>query len=351
MIVKRTVLLICMMLILVGCFRQADDTFDTVDSQDSSGAVIATEIPLTVEPTSNITVIDPNATSSADDDSDDAEPTLRVIQPTESDDAEPSPTRLIPSVTPETLPTATEPAFITPDIVEEAEQPIATEGSADGEPTLQPTPTAIGGEDTATVVGECDYVVQSGDNLFRIAINNDVALDALLSANGLVDGDIIQPGDVLILPNCTGDGSQPTTIQPTQSPETPLILDSCEYQIQDGDTLFAIAIDNDVVLEDLLLANELTEDVIIQPGDILTLPNCQESGTQPTTIQTPSVTTQDDTETITSDELIHVVTEGETLLTIARQYNITVNDILTANTVPDPNNLTAGQELIIPQNE
>jgi spore germination protein len=45
---------------------------------------------------------------------------------------------------------------------------------------------------------------------------------------------------------------------------------------------------------------------------------------------------------------IHVVKANESLTTIARAYNTTVNDIVDANDIPNPNNLVVGQAMVIP---
>jgi spore germination protein len=45
---------------------------------------------------------------------------------------------------------------------------------------------------------------------------------------------------------------------------------------------------------------------------------------------------------------IHIVKRNESLTTIARAYNTTVNDIVEANDIPNPNNLVVGQAMVIP---
>ncbi|OLS33477.1 LysM peptidoglycan-binding domain-containing protein [Bacillus sp. MRMR6] len=45
---------------------------------------------------------------------------------------------------------------------------------------------------------------------------------------------------------------------------------------------------------------------------------------------------------------IHVVQRNESLTTIARAYQTTVNDIVEANDIPNPNNLVVGQAMVIP---
>src|SRR5689334_19783478 len=45
---------------------------------------------------------------------------------------------------------------------------------------------------------------------------------------------------------------------------------------------------------------------------------------------------------------IHVIKSNESLTTIARTYHTTVNDIVEANDLPNPNNLVIGQSIVIP---
>jgi spore germination protein len=48
--------------------------------------------------------------------------------------------------------------------------------------------------------------------------------------------------------------------------------------------------------------------------------------------------------------LIHVVQRGENLWLISQRYGVTINQILTANQLADPNRLVVGQSLVIPTN-
>ncbi|MFE8704191.1 glycoside hydrolase family 18 protein [Cytobacillus sp. FJAT-54145] len=45
---------------------------------------------------------------------------------------------------------------------------------------------------------------------------------------------------------------------------------------------------------------------------------------------------------------IHVVQQGQSLFSIAQTYGSTVNDIVEANEIPNPNNLVVGQTIVIP---
>ena len=48
--------------------------------------------------------------------------------------------------------------------------------------------------------GQTTYVVQPGDNLFRIALNYGRAYDVLAAANGLAAPYTVFPGQVLVIP-------------------------------------------------------------------------------------------------------------------------------------------------------
>jgi LysM repeat protein len=61
---------------------------------------------------------------------------------------------------------------------------------------------------------------------------------------------------------------------------------------------------------------------------------------------TPTVTPVPPTQPPT---LIHVIEQGDTLTYLAQKYNVTVDAIMKANNIQDPNLLMVGDKLIIPQ--
>jgi LysM repeat protein len=73
---------------------------------------------------------------------------------------------------------------------------------------------------------------------------------------------VAQPEAVSVVP--VGEATQPVA--------TPTVPTSIEYRIQPGDTLGGIALYFDIALNDLLEANGLTENDIINPGQLLTIP-------------------------------------------------------------------------------
>jgi serine/threonine-protein kinase len=107
-----------------------------------------------------------------------------------------------------------------------ATREVATPAPTKGQPipaTPQVIPSSAPAEPTSGLPPESSlipgtYVVQAGDTLTSIALRFSTTVDALLSANGLEDPNLIQEGQTLIIP----DG---TILLPTahiQAPPTPL---------------------------------------------------------------------------------------------------------------------------------
>ncbi len=158
--------------------------------------------------------------------------------------------------------------------------------------------------------------------------------------------------------------------QPDSVEATPPVDENCIYVVQRGDTLFRIAINNDTTVDAMTQANPDITPELIQPGDELIIPDCDAEETAgPTALPSPTGETGDDNSgvtgavplegeeedqdqgIITGVENIHVVAEGETLGAIARRYNVTIQAIINANNLSNPNRLSIGQELVIPPPE
>lgn len=64
-----------------------------------------------------------------------------------------------------------------------------------------------------------------------------------------------------------------------------------------------------------------------------------------------SVPSEEDGEALPTavNTITHIVQPGETVTQIAKQYGVTVDDIVAANNLSNPNQVQAGQQLLIPQ--
>lgn len=121
--------------------------------------------------------------------------------------------------------------------------------------------------------------------------------------------------------------------------------DGCTYIVRSGDTLFNIALNNNTSLAALRRANPQITGDLIRPGQTLTLPGCgDDEAAAPTSTPAPGLTAQ-------PGQRIHTVARNETLFIIAQRYGVTVQAIVNANNLTNPNRIDIGQQLIIPGGE
>jgi LysM repeat protein len=138
-------------------------------------------------------------------------------------------------------------------------------------------------------------------------------------------------------------------ITPTALPGVggePTGSDECSYTIQNGDTLFRVAIGHDTTVADITAANPGINPNLIQPGQVITLPGCTPGGSPSVGVPTtpPDIVVNPPAGGGTS----YTVESGDTLFSIAQRFGVTVQAIVDANNLTNPNSLDVGQQLTIP---
>ena len=149
------------------------------------------------------------------------------------------------------------------------------------------------------------YVVKEGDTLYSIASNYGMSVDELKSLNNL-GSNILSIGQQLVVDNKSASTTD-------------------TYTVKAGDTLYSIASKYGLSVEELKRLNNLTSD-ILSIGEVLNVTNSYVPST-------PSNS--------------YVVKKGDSLYSIARRYNISVDDLKAANNKTS-NLLSIGEVLIIP---
>ncbi len=172
------------------------------------------------------------------------------------------------------------------------------------------------------------YTVQAGDTLAQIAARFNVSQETIAQLNGLTDPNVLTVGQQLKIPGTPPAGTGTTT---TTTPATSI------YVVQAGDTLNAIARRFGTTVAELMRLNNLSNPDRIVVGQKLVVPAT--GGAAPGTGTSPTTGTGQRT---------HVVQKGETLLSIARRYGVTVQAIQQANNIPNPDLIFPGQVLVIP---
>lgn len=138
-------------------------------------------------------------------------------------------------------------------------------------PTLTPSPTqTLPPTETPTPIPPQEYVVQAGDTLLGIALDNEMTIDELTAYNNL-DSELIVEGQVLLIPPPTptpGPTPTPNPDDPTPTPSAFIL-----HTVQPGDTLSTIAERYGVAMDVVRRANDIPEDSeTIQVNQVLTIP-------------------------------------------------------------------------------
>ncbi len=171
------------------------------------------------------------------------------------------------------LPTETEPPADTPEPPEEPADPTPEPTEVPPDPTPEPvevtppppdeepTPPPPPEEPPVVEEGMTTYVVQPGDNLFRIALRFNSTVPAIAQANGITNPGLIYVGQTLTVPTGITD---PTTPPPT----------GCRavHVVRPGDNLFRIALRYNYSQYYLAQVNNIPNPALVYVGQQICIP-------------------------------------------------------------------------------
>ncbi|MDL2225687.1 LysM peptidoglycan-binding domain-containing protein [Eubacteriales bacterium OttesenSCG-928-M02] len=173
-----------------------------------------------------------------------------------------------------------------------------------GDTPTPPTPPPV----DPTII---DYTVVRGDTLWGIAQRYGTTVNDILAINNIPNPNLIYPGQVIRVPvNGGGTGAYPV------------------HTVVRGDTLWDIARSYGSTVDAIAKYNHIPNPSLIYPGQRLTIPVGGSQRSDGTTRYT--------------------VVKGDTLWDIAQQYGTTVNALVAANGIANPNLIYPGQVLTIP---
>lgn len=152
------------------------------------------------------------------------------------------------------------------------------------------------------------YIVKKGDTLYSIAAANNTTVDELKKTNNLTSN-ILSTGQLLKIPSA--------------------LLPESTYTVKKGDSLYSIANKYNTTVDELKRINNLTSN-ILSIGQVLKLPSDKVS----------DVEKEENT-------ISYTVQKGDSLYSIARKYSTTIDKIKDLNNLTT-NLLSIGQVLLIP---
>ncbi len=173
------------------------------------------------------------------------------------------------------------------------------------------------------------YTVQPGDTLGSIAIQFGVEPLAIVEASNLLDQNSLVVGQQLVIPGQVAAGDVGTASDSDDGTVSP--NGGAVHVVQFNESLYAIAEIYGVDATEIARVNNVSNWNVLRVGQELTIPGVSQA------------------EVVRIRGQIHVVKPGESLSEIAAQYNKTVSELITANELRDPDAITVGLELVIPE--
>lgn len=171
--------------------------------------------------------------------------------------------------------------------------------------------TEYAGYKYVPLAGSDYYVVKKGDTLWSIARAYGLTVDKLKSLNNLTNNNLTI-GDSLIVKDSSGNNDNSSSADNNKY-----------YIVKNGDSLYSIARRNNMTVDKLKSLNNLTSNIL--------------SIGQKLIISSGSYVPNN----------VYVVKKGDTLWSIANNFNVSVNDLKNANNKSN-NSLSIGEQLIIP---
>ena len=181
------------------------------------------------------------------------------------------------------------------------------------------------------------HTVQPGESVRSIAAANGISSDTILAANTMTDPDLLQVGQQLLIPS----------------------VDGVLHTVAAGETLSDIADTYDVATSDLASANGLAGSADqITVGMVLVVPGAklaskavaaaapaQDAAATPTATPAPAAESAPATASSGATPATYTVQDGDTLRSIADQFNLDILSLVAMNGIDDPDLIRPGSTL------
>ncbi len=208
--------------------------------------------------------------------------------------------------------------------------------------------TTDGAATTAAVltpVAGAKYTIVAGDTISLIALRYGLDWRALAAANSLSEESIIEIGQVITLigvDDVVATVATPVAAAAAAPAATAVAPVRTTYTVQAGDTLLGIAVRFSISRRSLAAANGLADGALPQVGQVLTIPG--QAATPAVVAPTAATTTGATTASAaTGSGRTHTVASGDTIITIAVEYDLDWQELLRINGLQPDSLIQIGQ--------
>lgn len=161
------------------------------------------------------------------------------------------------------------------------------------------------------------YTVKPGDTLSEIALRYNTTVSNIVALNpNITNPNLIYPGEVF-------------TISQNSNTDTNGNTNSPIYTVVKGDTLSKIALKYNTTVSSLVRLNNISNPDLIYPGEKLIISNNTSLGNE-------------------CGKVLYTIRRGDTLTKIANEFDTTVSEIATLNSIKNPNLIYAGETIRVP---
>jgi LysM repeat protein len=225
-----------------------------------------------------------------------------------------------------------DPSAPAPDPSAPVTDPAAPTPSPTASPEVTPSPAPLAPAPVSS------YTVVSGDSLSGIASRFGTTTRNLMSINGITNANLIRAGQVIKL---SSDAAAPTAPAPTTPAAPAPSAPATTYKVVAGDSLSGIASRFGTTTRNLMSLNGITDANRIRIGQVLSVVG---GAAAPTT---PAPTTPAAPAPSASGTTSYTVAARDTLSGIASRFGTTTRNLMSLNSLTDPNRIRIGQVLTV----
>lgn len=130
-----------------------------------------------------------------------------------------------------------------------------------------------------------DYVVQKGDNLFRIGLKYNITVNRLCTINNFDENVVLYPGKIIKVPDTSASQTEAAPERTVSNPApvsssntaikavTPVILESYTiHTMKKGETLYQLSRRYSADIKQIQAANNITDATVLRPGMRIKIP-------------------------------------------------------------------------------